>query len=92
MASSRQTTAPTSQRTGLGAEVFFRLEDERLADVLRLFPDAVRFPPVVFFGAVANSIRSFPGYFLCTAADQAAMAIAVLMIPAIRLPRPTAQQ
>lgn len=90
MASSRQTTAPTSRRTGLGAEVFFRLEDERLEDVLRLFPDAVRFPPVVFFGAVANSIRSFPGYFLRTAADQAA--IAVLMMPAIRLPRPTAQQ
>ena len=60
MASSRQATAPTSRRMGLGAGAFFRLPAAREPDAVLPVPEAVRFPPAFFFCAVAieNQILS----------------------------------
>ena len=54
MASSRQATAPTSRRMGLGAGAFFRLPAAREPDAVLPVPEAVRFPPAFFFCAVAS--------------------------------------
>ena len=66
-----------------------REEEDRLEE-------AVRFPPVLFFFAVAIGIRSFQGRFSASGADlrweNVYWKATVLIMPATRLPRPTAQQ